>query len=89
MTALTKPQPQPNTQTAAIDAHTPAKSSGMVPSPIMPKPANRMTATRTSVASSSRPRAMITSKVLTNGNCSSEPLLVTAYVMLLLLWTNK
>ena len=32
---------------------------------------------------------MITSKVLTNGNCSNEPLLVTAYVMLLLLWTNK
>jgi hypothetical protein len=32
---------------------------------------------------------MITSNVLTSGSCSSGPPLVIAFVMLLLVWTNK
>jgi hypothetical protein len=32
---------------------------------------------------------MITSEVLTNGSCSSAPLLMIALVMPLLVWTNK
>ena len=89
MTALAKPQPQPNIHTTSTEAETPERSCGRTPSPIAPKPANRMTATKVSVKSSSRPRAITTSNVLTSGNCNNEPLLVIAYVMLVLVWTNK
>ena len=49
-----KPSPQPNSQTAMIDADKAGRSCGRTPNPNAPKPANRMIATSVSVRSSSR-----------------------------------
>src|SRR6195256_2247711 len=48
-----------------------------------------MTATITSVIISNRPRAAMTSNVVTSGSCSRAPLLVTAWLIALLVWTKS
>jgi hypothetical protein len=87
-TALRKPKPQPNIAVTSSAVEGPHKSSGVAASPMMPNATSRSTATITSVIISSSPRAAMTSKVVTEGNCSNAPLLVIAWLIALLVCTN-
>src|SRR4029078_12383322 len=87
-TALMQPRPEPNAAVARRAIAGANRSSGSDATPMAPNPASRVTATTMSVAISSRPRAAITSRVVTGGSCSTAPLLVMAWLMPLLAGTK-